>query len=238
MRKLHLRLLLENQFGAGYDRPAVLFLGVVLVCAISFARPTAAQSGRRQSSSGKSPSPVTTSTTPTDPAKPASKPTVPPAATVHIMMDENFLMNLPGMATHIVYDAFFKRLKESTSLVVSAGGKGDRKLARERAKTEKETHVALIQLDEQMPGRMTSNGQVDLGNLAVKYYVFAPQTATLKTQGSVPMRPYRATGSVGGVRLPLPSGRTTALEYILEQAGRDAADRVMAAFHLRPPSEL
>jgi hypothetical protein len=33
----------------------------------------------------------------------------------------------------------------------------------------------------------------------------------------------------------MPTSRRVPVEYIFEQAGRDAADRVLAAFHLRPP---
>jgi hypothetical protein len=77
---------------------------------------------------------------------------------------------------------------------------------------------------------------IPLENMVVRYYVYAPTTATLKVQGQVYMRP--ASARVGGVRLPIPVPSTSprvGVEYVLEQAGRDAAERVASALDIRLP---
>ncbi|MGH9903536.1 MAG: hypothetical protein ACRD68_17150, partial [Pyrinomonadaceae bacterium] len=147
------------------------------------------------------------------------------------------VIDLPLTASSYAVKGFVERLKDSPHVSVGSVGKGDRRRARERAKVEKDYHVILVQLDENSPGR-GAGGPIDLSNLMVRYYVFAPGEATLKVQGQVPMRPYRGTATVGGVRLPVPTPRVNVpFEYIVEQAGRDAAERVMAAFNLRLPPD-
>ena len=143
-------------------------------------------------------------------------------------------LNLPASTAAIVVNSFARRLGDASGVSVSSGGRSDRRRAREHAKTEKSAYTILLQVDEQMQG---AGGSTDLSNLIVRYFVYEPSSATLKHQGQVYMRPYQPTRRVGGVNLPLPmpTSRRVPVEYIFEQAGRDAADRVLAAFHLRPP---
>jgi hypothetical protein len=131
-------------------------------------------------------------------------------------------------------------------LSASRGGKRiSRKEAQEIAKTESQSHVVLLELEEDIAasgGRRGGAGQTDTRALAVKTYVYEMGTGTLKFVDQTSMRPYRGqTTSIGGIRLPLPTTRTRMErfpgELELEQAARDAADRVMLRFKVRLPPD-
>lgn len=217
---------------------------VALCCALillSASSLSFAQSGRRQQQSGKSPVP---SATPTAPDAAASKSVTAkvdtqPSLSFVVLSDEGLFMDVPRFNADDVYESFVRRLGQAKAVTVVAGGRSDRRRARERAKTEKDTHVVLVQLEEEMTGgSMRGDGQVDLNDIVVSYYVYTPTEATLKAQGRVRLRPAQATARVGGVRVPVPSPRGgLPLEYVFEQAGRDAADRVLAAFQVPPPPD-
>jgi hypothetical protein len=145
-------------------------------------------------------------------------------------------LNIPMSTPNIIIDSFVKRLGDSPGVSVSSGGASDRRRAREHAKVERGAYTILLQVDEDRTGaQVGSRSASDLANLMVRYYVYEPSSATLKHEGQVYMRPYQPSRRVGGVNLPIPvpSSRRVPVEYIFEQAGRDAADRVLSAFHLR-----
>ena len=84
-----------------------------------------------------------------------------------------------------------------------------------------------------------SVGRVDSRTILLKTYVYAPGSGDLKYPDTIMQRPYRPSTTIGGVRVPVPGGRrveqyTSQLQ--LEQAARDAADRLVSRFGVTPPS--
>lgn len=214
-----------------------LFLFVCVLFLMSGAGTMLAQSGRR---APKNPSPVPTPS-PTSPSSSSSE-TKPKAAdtktalyTFLIFEDSNTSVNIPLNADMAAFRGFSGRLREASDLLINDGGRGDRGRARDAAKKETTTYVVLVHLDADSfnSGR---TGQVDPSNIAVRYFVYTPGTGTLKHQGSVYMRPNQSRVGVGGIRLP-GRGGPFAFESMLEQAGRDAADRLMRNFNLRLPPD-
>jgi hypothetical protein len=231
----------------------VLFLLLCAVCASGALVLSHAQSGRKR------PEPRSTVPAPTptpDPSssasgvsdsderrKPKTDPSGAPLFSFYVLEDENtdLFLNLPSSTHTLVMNSFITRLQDSPNVSVAAGGKSDRKRAHDHAKIERDAFTVLVQLDaETTGGRPPTTGRpTDLGSLVVRYYVYAPTTATLKLQGQVYMRPYQASARVGGVRVPLPTPRTNRLpvEYAFEQAGREAAERIMSALDIHIPPE-
>jgi len=146
----------------------------------------------------------------------------------------------------VLMDGFMDRLTRSKDLSASRSDKRiSRKEAQEIARTESQSHVVLVELEEDIGasgGRGGGAGQTDTRALAVKTYVYEMGTGTLKFVDQTSQRPYRGqTTSIGGIRLPLPTPRTRMErfpgELQLEQAARDAADRLMQRFNLRLPPD-
>ena len=204
-----------------------------------------AQSGRRQP---KPRSPVPAPTPAGEPGGVSDSDERPkradnePLYSFYVLEDENYdvFMNIPTAARDIITESFVARLRESPNVSASAGGKGDRRRARDHAKVEQKAYTVLLEVtaDQTMGRRPRNAGEpVSLEQMAVNYYVYAPGTATLKVQGQVYMRPAQASARVGGIRLPIPAPTSSRIgvEYILEQAGRDAAERVAASLDIRLP---
>lgn len=166
-----------------------------------------------------------------------------PLFSFYVLQDENtdLFLNLPSSTHTLVMNSLITRLQDSPNVSVAAGGKSDRKRAHDHAKIEREAFTLLVQIDaETTGGRPPTTGRpTDLGSLVVRYYVYAPTTATLKLQGQVYMRPYQASARIGGVRVPLPTPGTNRLpvEYAFEQAGREAAERIMSGLDIHIPPE-
>ncbi len=235
-------------------RPRGSFFSVLLFCALVLfggvaptgrAAATAGQSGRRTPKPSERPQPSPTPPAGTTAPGAASTPAPgdkKPAALLSLIIFEfdNQFLSLPFNSTNLVLNSFAKRLSESPDVSFKIEGKLDRKGAIKRAKAETESHVVLVQLEEESAiGGRESIGQVNPATIAVKVYVYAPVEGTLKMQDRISQRIYRPTTSVGGVRVPLPvpqRGRTP-IEDRLEQAGRDAADRLMSKFSIRQPPE-
>ncbi len=218
------------------------FLSLALAaCALCGA--TRAQSGRRAPKSNLPPSPpVTTTTIPDAAGESESVPRgsvmkgKPAQLSLAVLEIESPFLNTSYIDTDLIIASFVKRLSDSAMLSVRPGGKTDRKAARDRAKNETDTHVVAVELDEDSMNGRGSIGRVDPATLILKYYIYMPRTGSLKRQGRVDQRPYSGSTRIGRVRVPLPTprGRVTQ-DYVLEQLGRDAADRVMAAFSVIPP---
>ena len=147
---------------------------------------------------------------------------------------------------NMMMNAFMDRLTRSKDLTANHSGKRiSRKEAQEIAKSESRSHVVLVELelDSGAGGRGTAAGQTDVRSLSVKTYVYEMGTGTLKYVDQTSQRPYRQTTgtTIGGIRLPLPAPRTRIErfpgELQLEQAARDAADRIMQRFNLRLPPD-
>jgi hypothetical protein len=137
-----------------------------------------------------------------------------------------------------VMDAFMHRLGESRAVSASFQGRGNRKDARDRAKAERDAYVVLMELGGDMGGG--GIGDSNTRTLVIKTYVYAPKTGDLKFTDTIYQRPYRETARIGGIPVPVPTRRIEQYpaQLQLEQAARDAADRLMSRFNvILPPDD-
>ncbi|HEX8502086.1 MAG TPA: hypothetical protein VF659_15990 [Pyrinomonadaceae bacterium] len=218
----------------GAPRAAVFALLAAALCLGAHA--ARAQSGRKAQKPLGLPTAEAPKTGDPAAARPESK--KPEAAVSLIVMrsdDANFAID--QVARDGVAAAFVRRLEQAATVEVTNAGKGRRQDARARSREEKKAFVVLFQLDEQA-GDM-SMGRADSRLLVVRTYVYAPQTGDLKYNDTVYQRPYYDSARVGGVRIPVPTRRVERYpsQYELEQAGRDAADRLLSRFNVTPPPE-
>jgi hypothetical protein len=170
-------------------------------------------------------------------AKPEAKKPEAVVSFVVMRSDDASAFGIDAVSRDSVAAAFSRRLGQVTSVEVRDGGKGGRQEARARAKEEKKAYVVLFQLDEQAGGMST--GSVDSRTLVIRTYVYAPTTGDLKYTDAVYQRPYQDSARVGGVRIPVPTRRIERYpsQHELEQAARDAADRLLGRFQVTPPPE-
>ena len=154
-----------------------------------------------------------------------------------VMRADDASFGIDPLARDGVASAFVRRLGQAASVEVTDAGKGRRPDARARAREEKKAFVVLFQLDEQA-GDM-SMGRTDSRTLVLRTFVYTPQTGDLKFTDTVYQRPFYDSARVGGVRVPVPSRRVERYpsQRELEQAGRDAADRLLSRFNVTPPPE-
>lgn len=212
------------------------FGAAALVVAAAFCAPGAlAQSGR------KAQKPLGLPTEQAKPADPAAKPAEPKKAgalaTFVVFKDDTLTMGFDTLARDGVARAFFERLKQAGGGVeVKEGGKGRRQEARERAKKEETAYVVMFQIDET---GATGLSDADARGLVLRTYVYTPKTGDLKYTDTIYQRPYQDSARIGGVRVPVPTRRAERYpsQYQLEQAARDAADRLLSRFHITPPPE-
>ena len=216
-------------------RHLAVYFGALMLCLLVLTGVADAQSGRR---APRNISPVPT-------PEPAASPKAAPEArsktdnkTLYSFIlygGENGYTNLPLGAATAVNRGFMERMRQSSSVSIKDAGRGNRSRAREDAKKQTESFVIVLELDEnQMMSR--TPGRVDASSISVRYSVYAPQTATLKLNGSVYLRPVTRTARVGGLPIPVPAPTGgLSYEYVLEQAGRDAADRVFSGLHISLP---
>lgn len=158
-----------------------------------------------------------------------------------ILENDNPMMTLDYMARDDIWKEFLGRLDKSRAVSVTPGGKATRGEALKRAKLERESYVVLFEMVEErdLMGD-ASIGRADSRTLLLKTYVYAPQTGNLKYADTIYQRPYRDTATVGGVRIPVPSGRRIERypsQRQLQQAARDAADRLMSRFNVILPPD-
>jgi hypothetical protein len=154
-----------------------------------------------------------------------------------VMRSDDSVFGVDPLARDGVGAAFLRRLGQSATVAVTDGGKGRRQDARTRAKEEKKAYVVLFQLDEQA-GNMSVGG-TDPRTLVLRTFVYTPQTGDLKFADTIYQRPAYDTARVGGVRIPVPTRRVERYpsQQELEQAARDAADRLLSRFSVTPPPE-
>jgi len=196
----------------------------------------AAQSGRRKPTQGVSKVPPAEGTAaPSGESESGARGAAgakKPAAVVSfvVMEQDHVVTGIDYRAMSGVREQFLRRLGQSPAVSVTQGGKGNRKDARERAKKETDAFVVLFDMDEQ---GMTSVGNADSRGLVIKVYTFAPKTGDIKYTDTIYQRPYRSTAKVGGIRLPTPTIDRYPSQHELEQAARDAADRLLTRFHIQ-----
>ncbi|MBC7931786.1 MAG: hypothetical protein H7Z38_14600 [Rubrivivax sp.] len=228
----------STRLAAPFRRTAFALLAIALCALASVA---SAQSGRHTPKPAATPTPEAT---PQEESESVSKPraTKPSEVIVSFIVVEQdgIMLNLDYNARQNVIDTFTRHLGKSRAVSVSSGGKGGRKDARERAKKERDTYVVLFEMEEErMASGEASIGRVDSRTLLLKTYVYAPVSGDLKYTDTIMQRPYRPTTTVGGVRVPVPGRRVEQYpsQLQLEQAARDAANRLMSRFGVTPPSD-
>lgn len=217
------------------DRVMLMFLLCGLL--LAFGGSARAQSGRRAPKQEPPPPPVPSA--PVDPRAskpPASKPAAPVMELIVGQNKFSAMMDLPLSYNRYVYEACIARLRQSSALSVTPSGDLTRKEAIDRAKIQREAYV--VWLDLAVDGFNSSAADVSLGSPRGRYYVdfvvFSPQTAKVKLFGRVFLDTVRVGSGRVGIGVPSISRRLP-IEYSLQYAGAEAADRVMSAFHLPLP---
>jgi hypothetical protein len=196
---------------------AVSFIvGLALVCGLS----AAAQSGRRTKQSPPAAVPVPAAS-PT-PTKAVEKPKLALTFIVGMDSNDNFGLNTTNLGA--VLRALCDRLNESPAIQVDqVRGNLNRGGAIRRAKAETGAFVVLLEIETESRTVVTTR----VTDLAIQYSVFAPETAKVKAFGRTYPQVARSRGVV------VNPGRTSIYtDYQLEQAGRQAAEKILDAFHL------
>ena len=209
---------------------------VVLCCSIIFiaVQTVRAQSGRRVS---RRP--------PVSVAPPEAKPTATPPVvksdqaqlSLYVSMSQRDpFINISRYLYDSLRNVFIQRLREASAINVKAGEELHRSEAIKRAKAEQSTHVVLLELEVDTFDQRGSSGNIDESSLSMRYTVFAPLTGKVKLEGRVYQQQYRA--GRGGISLPS-RRRNSPLysDYLLKEAAREAANRVLESFSLYRPRE-
>ena len=214
---------------------AFVFGAAALILTAAFCAAGAlAQSGR------KAQKPLGLPTEQAKPADPAAKPAEAKKQdalyTFVVIKDDTLNMGFDTLAQDGVNRAFFERLKQvGRDIDVKDGGKGRRGEARERAKKEEIAYVVFFQMEE----TGYTGSSTDTRGLVLRTYVYTPKTGDLKYSDTIFQRPYYDSARIGGVRVPVPTRRVERYpsQHQLEQAARDAADRLLSRFSITPPPE-
>ena len=219
---------------------AALALLSLALCAHVAAR---AQSGRHGPKPAATPTP-SPEATPQGESESVPRGRAPKPADVvasFVVMDyEDAFVGVDFRAREDVMDSFMHRLGQARAVAASYQGHGNRKEARDRAKAERDAYVVLFEINEDtMAGGAPGIGQADTRRLVIKTYVYAPKTGDLKFTDTVYQRPYRETARIGGIPIPVPTRRIEQYpsQLQLEQAARDAADRLMQRFGVTLPPD-
>lgn len=224
-----------------FVRPALLNrrIAIAFCCLAIFAITSGAQaqSGRRAS---KSRTPPVATPAPPPEKPPSPRPSVAKteemAFSLYVCMSNGGLfLNLPGYVSESLRSVFLQRLQEERGIKVTAGENQHRTEAIKRAKAEESTHVVLLELETETMDARDAFGNVDQSKLLVRYTVFAPSTGKIKLSGRVYQQQYRA--GRGGIGVPS-TRRNNPLysDYLLKEAARTAAERVLAEFSgYQPP---
>jgi len=211
---------------------ASVALILLALCAVALG----AQSGRHSQKTSTQPLPeATPQGEPESKSGASSKPS--DAVVSFAVMEYNgALIGASSMWVDDLADIFARRLGQPKAVSVTRADKGGRSQARDRAKKETDTYVVLFQIDEETASPTNRSDYAIL----VKTYVYEPKTGALKYADTIYQRPYRSTASIGGIPIPVPTTRRIEQypgQLQLEQAARDAADRLMSRFHVASPPE-
>ncbi len=202
----------------------VAFFALTALCA----GPVGAQSGRRAPKSSSAPAPTPTPQAAPVEKKPAAQTRAALSYIVGIDRVANFT-NIPMYLYDSVLRACGERLDDSPSVKVDiAHREMNRGEAVKRAKAETDSHIVWIQLRFDNARGL---GDEDLSDIYIDYWVFAPTTAKIITNG----RSYQQASRGGGVIvMPRPGGRASLpyTEQLLKQAARGSAERILSAMDL------
>jgi hypothetical protein len=200
---------------------------VALACVVE------AQSGRRVQRQ-KEIAPV-----PTPTPAPEAKKSAPEAAqkiALLVLADNTYSMGTSTTAQGIVQQTFMQRLRESSSLVISADSTHTtRGGASKRAKDEKERFVAWMALRTSGFNDPAGIQRPRAEDYYIEFAVYDPVTGKTRASGNVYLRP--GYGSIGGVVVGAPScyPAVYANEYEFVFGAIDTANRVMKSLGLPLP---
>jgi hypothetical protein len=200
---------------------------LILLCGCGLAQ---AQSGRR--AKGKAPS-TDAASKPAESAQ-SSKPSTPPAKqrlSLIVTLNGNTPQSASspaGDTARIVFNAFVERLKDSSAFSVKPEKQMSRDKAVDMAKEQQEAHVVWLNFDDEMILSRTNKNP----EIYVEYAVLMAETAKLIGKGKVYLRVYRPGAGQRPVAVGIPApvpvpGSRVFPEASLQQAGREAADRIM-----------
>ncbi|HEV7743810.1 MAG TPA: hypothetical protein VGO56_02335 [Pyrinomonadaceae bacterium] len=193
---------------------ASFIIGLALVCGLS----ATTQSGRRTKQPPVAvPGPVESPT----PTKAVEKPK--PELTLIVGMErDNFGYNMANLG--VVLEAVVDRLNDNSAIKVEqVRGTLNRGEAVRRAKAEPGGYIVLLEIETESRIVVTTR----ITEIALQYSVFSPGTAKVKTFG----RTYPQGGRSKGVVVS-PGKTGVYSDYQLQQAGRQAAEKILDAFHL------
>lgn len=203
-----------------------IFAAIALIAAT-----TTAQSGRRGKTG--SPSPTTPSVSGPKPVEKKAEPAPRIQMVVGITGSEVFTP-LPYYLLDTVLANCIRRLGEAEIVFPTSGGRDmNRSDAIKQAKRETVRYVVLLKLGDEYADAnpRVRNNQNDL---YVEYTIFEPETAKVKRSGRVHQHIYQ-TGR-GGISLPTKNSPIYS-EYAVQQAAREAADQILAAFDIKVRGE-
>ncbi|HEX8000503.1 MAG TPA: hypothetical protein VF528_19120 [Pyrinomonadaceae bacterium] len=217
------------------NRPSLkLPAAFALCCLLSLAACSIAQaqSGRRVS---KRPTPAPAPSTEAKPTPTVAKAAKPELSLYVCTNDRALSMEIPRYYSENIRNIFVQRISQASNIDVTTGPDTQRGEAIKRAKSNESVYVVLLQLDVDTfdSQRTTTLGNIDPSQIIIRYTVFAPTTGKVKLEGRVYQRQYRM--GRGGVGLPSPRRNNPVYsDYLLKEAARDAADRVLASFNYQP----
>lgn len=224
-----------NRPNPSHTRGALFGVVALILAAFFCTAPAGAQSGRKAQKPLGLP---TEKPKPDDSAgKPAETKKQDALYTFVVVKDDTLSIGYDTLAQDGVNRAFVERLRQvGREVEIRDGGKGRRGEARDRAKKEETAFVVFFQMEDTSYGGRSGT---DMRGLALRTYVYTPKTADLKYSDTIWQRPYQDSARVGGVRVPVPTRRVERYpsQNQLEQAARDAADRLLSRFNVTPPPE-
>jgi hypothetical protein len=209
-------------------RLAAALAFVLTLCAAS----APAQSGRK----AQKPIGLPTETPKADDSgKPAETKKAEALMSFLVMKYDDLNLYIERTAQDYVTAAFFDRLRQANSIEVKDAGKGRQQDARDLAKKEEKSYVVLFTLDVNAMGGSPTD--TDSRSVALRTFVYEPKTGHVKYANTTYQRPYQDTARVGGVNIPVPTRRIERYpsQHQLEQAARDAADRLLTHFQVNVP---
>lgn len=206
-----------------WRRTLILCVGLVFIIS-SFAQ---AQSGRRPPKRSESEG-VQKSTEPDPPVKPAEA-RQPDKDKTPVLVVESTSYFSSSYYSDYVAEGCTAKLKQAATLMVDKSEREmNRKEASDAATAPTARYVVLLELTSE---RMGYDRRRDSGyypdDVVVQYTVFTPGTGKVKTSGRVYPRRVGSTRGGVGLPLPVPTDGPAAAEYMLKQAGREVADRVI-----------
>jgi hypothetical protein len=202
--------------------PSLSVVAVFMLIAL-LAGPVAAQSGRRGPKSSV-PAPTPAPQDEPEEKKPDAETRADLSFVVGIDRGSMF-SDLPNYFYDSVLRACGERLDDSPSVKVTiANHEMTRADAMKQAKAETESHIVWLQLRFDTATGQSGN---DLREIYIEYWVYAPTTAKVVTNGKTYQKAFR-TGGI--ITMPVPGGGTNATltEQMLKQAARDAAERILS----------